>query len=73
MKIANTPLESIRIKWTLTGLVIAVAAQGLLVFAQWLQGRAVVWSDVLPTMAAVFAVLFAVQGAVYDVARLPKE
>jgi len=72
MKIANTPLESIRIKWTLTGLFIATAAQGLIIFVQWFQGRAVVWSDVFPTIAAVFAVLFAVQGAVYEVARLPK-
>jgi multidrug resistance efflux pump len=72
MKIASTPLESIRIKWTLTGIFIAIGIQGLIILVQWLQGRTVIWSDVFPTMAAVFAVVFAVQGSVYEVARLPK-
>jgi multidrug resistance efflux pump len=72
MKIASNPLESIRIKWTLTGILIAIGIQGLIILVQWLQGRTVIWSDVFPTMAAVFAVVFAVQGSVYEVARLPK-
>ncbi len=72
MKIAKTPLESVRIKWTLTGLLFAVATQGIVLFVHWLQGRSVVWSDIFPTMAAVFAVVVAVQGAVYEVAKLPK-
>jgi len=72
MKIAKTPLESVRIKWTITGILLAVALQGLVVAVQWFQGRTVLWSDVVPTMAAVFAVVMAVQGAVYETAKLPK-
>jgi len=72
MKIAKIPLESVRIKWTITGILFAVALQGIVVAVQWFQGRTVLWSDVFPTMAAVFAVVTAVQGAVYETAKLPK-
>lgn len=69
MKIAKTPLESIRVLWTIYGIVFAIVVQGLIVGIDWYRGRPVEWMDALPTMGAVFAVVFAVQGAVYAAAR----
>lgn len=69
MKIANTPLESIRVKWTIYGVLVAIVLQAVPLGIQWYRGRSVDWMDVFPTMAAVFAVVFAVQGAVYAAAN----
>jgi hypothetical protein len=73
MKIAKTPLESIRVKWTIYGILFAVATQACVISIGWLRGRTVDWMDVFPTGAAAIAVVFAVQGAVYAAARAPKD
>jgi uncharacterized membrane protein YfcA len=72
MKIANTPLESIRIKWTIYGILFATVVQATIVGINWYRNKTVDWSDALPTAGAVFAVVFAVQGAVYAAAREAK-
>ncbi|MFO0904914.1 MAG: hypothetical protein U0939_18050 [Pirellulales bacterium] len=69
MKIASTKLESIRMKWTFYGILFAVALQTLVVAVGWFRGKDVDWTEVFPTAAAVFSVVFAVQGAVYAAAR----
>jgi len=68
MKIAKTPLESIRVKWTIYGVLCAIVLQGAATGIAWYRGKPVDWLNVLPTAAAVFAVVFAVQGAVYSAA-----
>jgi len=73
MKIAKTPLESIRVKWTIYGILFAIATQACVIGIGWVRGRAVDWMDIFPTAAAVFAVVFAVQGAVYEAAKGQKE
>jgi hypothetical protein len=73
MKIAKTPLESIRVKWTIYGILFAITTQACVIGIGYLRGKAVDWMDVFPTAAAVFAVVFAVQGAVYAAARLGKD
>ena len=73
MRIAKTPLESIRVKWTIYGILFAIATQACVIGIGAMRGKAADWMDVLPTGAAVFAVVFAVQGAVYAAARLPKQ
>jgi len=73
VKIAKTPLESIRVKWTIYGILFAIATQVCVVGIGAMRGKAVDWMDGFPTAAAVFAVVFAVQGAVYAAARLPTE
>lgn len=70
MKIAKTPLESVRVKWTIYGILFAIATQSCVVGIGLVRGRAVDWLDIFPTAAAVFAVVFAVQGAAYEAARL---
>ncbi|MFO0871403.1 MAG: hypothetical protein U0935_20965 [Pirellulales bacterium] len=72
MKIAKTSLESVRVKWTIYGIAFAIATQACVMGINALRGKAVDWMDVFPTAAAVCAVVFAVQGAVYAAARLPK-
>lgn len=69
MKIANTRLESIRVKWTIYGILFALATQACVAGIGAMRGKEVDWMDVLPTGAAVFAAVFAVQGAVYAAAR----
>lgn len=73
MKIAKTPLESIRILWTLYGILIAIAFQAIALSGRWYRGHTVDWMDVLPSLAAVFAVVFAVRGAVYAAAKVQKD
>lgn len=73
MKVANTSLESIRINWTIYGILFAVATQACIVGIGALRGKAVDWMDIFPSAAAVISVVFAVQGAVYAAARLSKE
>jgi hypothetical protein len=73
MKIAKTPLESIRVLWTIYGVVIGIALQAIALGIRWLRGNAVDWMDVFPSVAAIIAVAFAVQGAVYAAAKAPKE
>ena len=64
MKIAKTPLESVRVFWTIYGVLIAIVLQAIVLGIDWYRGKAVEWMDIFPTAAAVFAVVFAVQGAV---------
>ncbi len=73
MKIAKTPLESIRVKWTIYGILFAIATQACALGLGAMRGKAVDWMDVFPTAAAVCSVVFAVQGAVYAAAKLAKE
>lgn len=73
MKIAKTPLESIRIRWTIYGILFAIATQACIVGIGALRGKDADWMDIFPTAAAVFAVVFAVQGAVYAAAKLGEE
>ncbi|MEM0924968.1 MAG: hypothetical protein AAGJ83_02930 [Planctomycetota bacterium] len=70
MKIAKTPLESIRVKWTLYGVACAIVLQVITTSIAWYRGKPVDWLSVLPTGGAVFAVVFAVHGAVYAAASL---
>jgi hypothetical protein len=70
MKIAKTPLESIRVLWTIYGVLIAIALQAMVLSINWYRGKTIDWMDVFPTAAAVFAVVFAVQGAVYSAAKV---
>ncbi len=72
MKIAKTPLESVRVLWTIYGVLIAIALQAIALSIRWFRGNAVDWMDVFPSFAAVFAVVFAVQGAVYSAAKATK-
>jgi hypothetical protein len=72
MKIANTTLESIRVKWTIYGILFAIIVQAIIVGINWYRDKPVDWLDVFPTVGAVFAVVFAVQGAVYAAAREAK-
>jgi len=72
MKIAKTPLESIRVKWTIYGILFAIIVQAIIVGINWNRDKPVDWSDVFPTLGALFAVIFAVQGAVYAAAREAK-
>ncbi len=73
MKIAKTPLESIRIKWTIYGILFAIATQACVIGIGYMRGKAIDWMDIFPTTAAVLAVVIAVQGAVSAAAQLPKE
>ena len=73
MKVAKTPLESIRVKWSIYGMLFAIATQACVIGVGYLRGKSVDWMDVLPTPAAVVSVVFAVQGAVYAAARLQNE
>lgn len=73
MKIAKTPLESIRVLWTIYGVMIAIALQAIALGIRWFRGSVVDWMDVFPSAAAVFAVVIAVQGAVYAAAKAPNE
>ena len=72
MKIAKTPLESIRVKWTIYGILFAITVQAIIVGINWYRDKPVEWVDAFPTVGAVFAVVFAVQGAVYAAARESK-
>ena len=72
MKIAKTPLESIRVKWTIYGILFAIIVQAIIIGMNWCRNKPVDWSDAFPTIGAVFAVVFAVQGAVYAAAREAK-
>jgi hypothetical protein len=73
MKIAKTPLESVRVIWTIYGVLLAIALQAVALGIEWYRGKAVDWMDVFPSFAAAFAVVFAVQGAVYAAAKAPKD
>lgn len=73
MKIAKTPLESVRVLWTIYGVVIAIALQAIALSVRWYRGITVDWMDVFPSVAAVFAVVFAVQGAVYAAAKVARD
>ena len=73
MKSAKTPLESIRVLWTIYGVLTAIGLQAIVLTIHWYRGRTVDWMDIFPTAAAVFAVVFAVQGAVYSAANAPRE
>jgi hypothetical protein len=52
---------------------IAIALQAIALGILWFRGNTVDWMDVFPSVAAVFAVVFAVQGAVYAAAKAPNE
>ncbi len=73
MKIAKTPLESIRVRWTIYGILFAIATQACVVGIGAIRGKAVDWMDIFPTGAAVISVVFAVQGAVYAAAKQAKD
>ncbi len=73
MKIAKTPLESIRIKWTIYGILTAAILQGSIAVINFFLGRPVDGQDVIPSIGAVFAIIFAVHGATYSAARTQKK
>ncbi len=73
MKIARDQLESIRVLWTIYGVLIAIALQAIVLGIRSFRGSTVDWMDVFPSFAAVFAVVFAVQGAVYAAAKASKD
>ncbi len=61
MKLQKTPLESIRVKWTIYGILFAIATQALCgnCYAAWQVRR---FDGHVSHAASVFAVVFAVQG-----------
>lgn len=73
MKTDSTTLESIRIKWTIYGIIVAIAAQAFLLGKEYLRGETVDWMDTVPTLAAIVAVIFAVRGAVNAAAQCERE